>query len=110
MKLGAPRELAENDACRIEHVISPEMFSIIKTFAENDAAERGAYGNGRSAGSVFLERADRKIFAVFLGKEQDVTNNNTARIQNARARVKGGLCKGRKGGRFSRQILGRTEI
>ena len=34
MKLGAPREPAENDACRIEHVISPEMFSIIKTFAE----------------------------------------------------------------------------
>lgn len=33
MKLGAPRELAENDACRIEHVISPEMFSIIKAFA-----------------------------------------------------------------------------
>ena len=35
MKLGAGRELAENDACRIEHIISPEMFEIIKKFAEN---------------------------------------------------------------------------
>lgn len=33
IKLGAPRELAETDACRIEHVISPEMFDIIKNFA-----------------------------------------------------------------------------
>lgn len=30
MKLGVPKEIATDDACRIEHVISPESFSAIK--------------------------------------------------------------------------------
>lgn len=30
INLGAPKELAEEDACRIEHFISDEMFEIIK--------------------------------------------------------------------------------
>lgn len=30
MDIGANRELAESNACRIEHVISPEMFELIK--------------------------------------------------------------------------------
>ncbi len=34
IKLGASREVAEEDACRIEHVISDEMFAIIRRFAE----------------------------------------------------------------------------
>ena len=29
-KLGASKELAESNACRIEHVISPEIFELIK--------------------------------------------------------------------------------
>lgn len=31
MSYGAPRELAEEDACRVEHYISAEMFEIIKS-------------------------------------------------------------------------------
>lgn len=34
VKMGAPQDVAESDACRIEHVISPEMFDIVKKFAE----------------------------------------------------------------------------
>ncbi len=34
-KLGVPREIAEEDACRVEHVISPETFSAIKQHLEN---------------------------------------------------------------------------
>mgnify|MGYP001100414595 CR=1 FL=1 len=30
--IGASDEVAEENACRIEHVISPEMFEIIKSF------------------------------------------------------------------------------
>lgn len=33
-KMGADHEMAEENACRIEHVVSSEMFSIIKKFAE----------------------------------------------------------------------------
>lgn len=33
-KMGADHEMAEDNACRIEHVVSPEMFAIIKDFAE----------------------------------------------------------------------------
>lgn len=32
VRLGADRALAEENACRIEHVISPEMFEIVKKF------------------------------------------------------------------------------
>lgn len=34
MKTGADKELAEENACRIEHVISSEMFDILKKFIE----------------------------------------------------------------------------
>lgn len=34
-KLGVPREIAEEDACRVEHVISPETFAAIKQHLEN---------------------------------------------------------------------------
>ncbi|MCH5163697.1 MAG: metal-dependent transcriptional regulator [Clostridiales bacterium] len=34
MRVGADRELAEDNACRIEHVISPELFTILKKFTE----------------------------------------------------------------------------
>lgn len=33
-KVGASRELAEENACRIEHVISPELFEILKSFVK----------------------------------------------------------------------------
>jgi len=33
MHVGAERELAEENACRIEHVISEEMFEILKDYA-----------------------------------------------------------------------------
>lgn len=36
VKIGASKELAEDNACRIEHVISPELFTILKKFADND--------------------------------------------------------------------------
>lgn len=35
MDFGAPRALAEEDACRIEHFISDEMFAIIKKHIDN---------------------------------------------------------------------------
>lgn len=35
-KIGADKELAEDNACRIEHVISAEMFDILKKFVEKD--------------------------------------------------------------------------
>ena len=31
-KVGASAEMAEENACRIEHVVSEEMFEIIKKF------------------------------------------------------------------------------
>jgi Mn-dependent DtxR family transcriptional regulator len=34
MSTGAERQLAEENACRIEHVISPEMFEILKKFSQ----------------------------------------------------------------------------
>ena len=34
MAVGADRELAESNACRIEHVISDEMFEILKNYVE----------------------------------------------------------------------------
>lgn len=34
-KLGVSPETAEEDACRIEHVISPETFASIKTYLKN---------------------------------------------------------------------------
>ena len=35
-KAGANKELAEENACRIEHVISDEMFEILKKFVGNN--------------------------------------------------------------------------
>lgn len=32
---GASREIAEDNACRIEHVITDELFGILKKYAEN---------------------------------------------------------------------------
>ncbi len=34
MRIGADERLAEENACRIEHVISPELFEIMKQFAK----------------------------------------------------------------------------
>ena len=34
MAVGAEKELAESNACRIEHVISDEMFEILKNYVE----------------------------------------------------------------------------
>ena len=34
-RTGAPQELAEDNACRIEHVITEEMFEYIKKFGKN---------------------------------------------------------------------------
>ena len=33
--MGANKDMAEDNACRIEHVISAEMFEIIKSFLKN---------------------------------------------------------------------------
>ena len=35
MKIGADRELAEADACRIEHVVSEETMALFKKFIED---------------------------------------------------------------------------
>ena len=35
--LGADEELAESNACRMEHVISDEMFALIKDFIEKNS-------------------------------------------------------------------------
>ncbi len=35
MLLGASKELAEDNACRVEHVISDEIFNLIKEFLKN---------------------------------------------------------------------------
>ncbi len=35
MKLGANEEIAEDNACRIEHVICPELFDVLKKFLED---------------------------------------------------------------------------
>ena len=32
VKLGVPEEIASGDACRVEHIISPETFDAIKKF------------------------------------------------------------------------------
>lgn len=32
---GASREVAEENACRIEHVVSPELFDILKQYVHN---------------------------------------------------------------------------
>lgn len=34
IKMGAPESLAEENACRIEHVISSDMFDVLKIFLE----------------------------------------------------------------------------
>ena len=34
-KMGASAATAEENACRVEHVISDEMFAVIRSFAEN---------------------------------------------------------------------------
>ncbi len=36
MRIGADRELAERDACRIEHVVSDELFKVMKKFIEGN--------------------------------------------------------------------------
>ena len=33
--LGADKELAEENACRIEHVVSPELFEVLKKYIKN---------------------------------------------------------------------------
>ena len=33
--LGADKELAEENACRIEHVVSPELFEVLKKYVKN---------------------------------------------------------------------------
>ena len=33
--LGADKELAEENACRIEHVVSPELFEVLKKHVKN---------------------------------------------------------------------------
>lgn len=36
VKLGVPEEIASEDACRVEHIISPETFDAIKKFYNED--------------------------------------------------------------------------
>lgn len=36
VKLGANEEVAEENACRIEHVISKELVDVLKRFADNE--------------------------------------------------------------------------
>lgn len=36
-KTGASKEFARENACRIEHVIIPELFAILKKFAKSNA-------------------------------------------------------------------------
>ncbi len=36
MRIGADRASAEDNACRIEHVITPELFELIKNFAKKN--------------------------------------------------------------------------
>ena len=36
--LGANKELAEENACRIEHVITPELFEVLKKYAEKNVS------------------------------------------------------------------------
>ncbi len=37
MQMGADSVLAEDNACRIEHVISPELFEVLKTYAARNS-------------------------------------------------------------------------
>lgn len=39
VRLGVSPETAQRDACRIEHVISPETFAVIKTALKNSVEE-----------------------------------------------------------------------
>lgn len=39
VSMGAERKLAEENACRIEHVISPELFETLKKFEETYKGE-----------------------------------------------------------------------
>lgn len=41
-RLGVPREIATEDACKIEHVISKESFEAIKGFVEKNSKSREA--------------------------------------------------------------------
>ncbi len=34
MKIGADSDMAEENACRIEHVITPELFEVLKRYSE----------------------------------------------------------------------------
>ena len=36
MKMGAPQSLAEDNACRIEHVVSEELFGYVKDYLEKN--------------------------------------------------------------------------
>ncbi len=40
IRMGADEELAEDNACRIEHVITPELFDILKKFADNNVCNK----------------------------------------------------------------------
>ncbi|MDE6604471.1 MAG: metal-dependent transcriptional regulator [Clostridia bacterium] len=35
VKIGADREIAEDNACRIEHVITPELFEVLRKYVKN---------------------------------------------------------------------------
>ena len=37
MQMGADSVLAEDNACRIEHAISPELFEVLKTYAARNS-------------------------------------------------------------------------
>ncbi len=36
VRMGAPQKVAEEDACRIEHVVSDELFQVIKQYFQID--------------------------------------------------------------------------
>ncbi len=36
IRMGADRQLAEDNACRVEHVISDDLFEILKKYLENN--------------------------------------------------------------------------
>lgn len=40
MSIGADRDLAESNACRIEHVISEDMFAILKQYIDREETDR----------------------------------------------------------------------
>ena len=45
VKMGLPREIAEENACRIKHVVSEEAFSAIRKYFDMWRRNSRAYGN-----------------------------------------------------------------